>query len=326
MRILLALPVTWSSSVGISTREARLGCAVVLAMLMWGVGGGEVSAASPQDAAPPKTPDPETVDITTRDGYILKGTWFPSPLGKEAVPVILLHDWEGDRSQVAKLAGYLQSSIGCAVLTPDLRHHGESRAPDASAGDDRRNRQKPEQFAMAIEDIEACKRFLVKRNNLGELNINLLVVIADRRSSLLAADWTIRDWSYKELGGIKQGQDVKAIVLVSPALSFMGVNMANAVKADVFAGRTVTPISLLILTDVGDAEAAADSDTIKARLDRERRAAKRSTDDVELVEFRKKDTGWVTTSGETFNDKIADFIQRRVVSRQQELRWQNRDQ
>ena len=72
-------------------------------------------------------------------------------------------------------------------------------------------------------DLEEAKRFLKSENNDEMLNLNALVVIGIREGCVLAAHWASRDWRYPQVGAKKQGQDVKALVMISPAKLLKGV-------------------------------------------------------------------------------------------------------
>ena len=72
---------------------------------------------------------PEEIDLTTDDGLEMKATYFPGTKGQESIPVILLHGFKGSRkdfTQEQGLAPFLQEKLGCAVIVPDLRGHGDS--------------------------------------------------------------------------------------------------------------------------------------------------------------------------------------------------------
>ena len=63
----------------------------------------------------------------------MKATCFPGTKGPESIPVILLHGFSGkekasrkDFTQEQGLASFLQEKLGCFVIVPDLRGHGDS--------------------------------------------------------------------------------------------------------------------------------------------------------------------------------------------------------
>src|SRR4051812_12911603 len=92
----------------------------------------QARAADPAPAAPApdtkkaKIPEPEEIDLTTKDGVVLRATYFAGTQGKESVPIIMLHGLGGKRNEFADLAKELQKTKGCAILCPDLRGHGDS--------------------------------------------------------------------------------------------------------------------------------------------------------------------------------------------------------
>jgi pimeloyl-ACP methyl ester carboxylesterase len=170
-------------------------------------------------------------DLVTKDGVQLSATFYPGTLGKESVPVILLHMSKGDRKEYAGLAPYLQQR-GCAVLVPDLRGHGDSttvlmgnttRELDAA-------KMPSAQFTRMVNyDMETLKSFLLRKNNEKELNIEKLCVVGAEMGASVAIDWARLDWSWPVYFGVgKQGQDVKALVLISPKWSFPGIQLRNA--------------------------------------------------------------------------------------------------
>ena len=90
------------------------------------------AAKKPDDAADEKVPEPEVPELTTKDELQLKATYFPGTKGQESIPVIIIHGLgpKSNRKEYddkdSGLASFLQKSLGCAVIVPDLRGHGES--------------------------------------------------------------------------------------------------------------------------------------------------------------------------------------------------------
>ncbi|MFO0817432.1 MAG: alpha/beta fold hydrolase [Pirellulales bacterium] len=190
------------------------------------------AAVSPVCDAPaqekPEIPPPENVTLdTTKDGFVLRATYYPGTNKEDSVPIIMVHDYgqHHGRADFHRLALGLQKNRGHAVLVPDLRGHGDSlrrRMPDGSDKEVSYDQLKPTDFAAMIAmDLEECKRFLMRKHHAKELNIEKLVVVgAGPMGSVVALNWVHQDWSWKQTPFLKQGQDVKALVLLSPANNF----------------------------------------------------------------------------------------------------------
>ena len=84
-------------------------------------------------------------------------------------------------------------------------------------------------------DMETIKNFLIKKNNDAELNIEQLCLVAVEEACLIALNWCLQDWSWPQLPGYKQGQDVKAFTLISPVSSFRGFTARNALRNPIVA-------------------------------------------------------------------------------------------
>lgn len=184
---------------------------------------GTVSAQPPD----PKL-KPRMVKLETKDGIELRAFYFPSDKGKEATTVLLVHEWQGQASPYSKLVIALRDA-GCAVLVPDYRGHGGSREYINARG-------QKDQFNIAqmsktdVEniirfDLEKAKGFLKEENDEELLNLNALVVIGVREGCVMAAHWAQRDWSFPSVGSLKQGQDVKALVFISPRKQVKGIGI-----------------------------------------------------------------------------------------------------
>ncbi len=186
---------------------------------------------------------PEEIKLTTKDGVKLKGTYYASSLGRDAVPVVMLHDFKESRRVFGGLATALQDPSDSdrdsrAVITIDLRGHGESTTQvsrDGRSRDLEASRLKPGDFQdMVLQDMEAVRKFLVEKNDAGELNLNKLCLVGSGMGANVATYWAAADWSAPLLATRKQGQDVKALVLASPEWGFRGLPLLKPLRhADV---------------------------------------------------------------------------------------------
>ncbi len=268
-----------------------------------------------------ETPEPRTVQLQTSDGVALSAVYYAGKNEKETVPVILLHGWDADHSEMVGIANTLQTKYGCAAIVPDLRGHGNSQR--STKGDELdRDRWRGNDLSVLIEDIEACKKFLIGENNKGELNIDLLSIVADRESTIFAALWTLRDWSYAPLGSMKQGQDVKSLILLEPQRSFKGLNAAKTFQNDMFAGRG--PAFPIVVAYRGNDR---DAKNIYDRIARGRKNLSAKEKALEKHRFEiEKGRRVVKKRGDTtaMGDIIGRFIENQVASRQQDFRWAKR--
>lgn len=185
----------------------------------------------------------EDVYLKTKDGVNLHAVYYPrriftaldkgSPAQKKnSVAVILLHAYNGDCHDFESLAKLLQEQ-GHAVIAPDLRGHGESKEIERDGRSEKieTSSLRPADFANMVKfDLETVKKFLVTKNNAGDLNIDKLCVVGAEMGGIVAANWAQLDWSWEILSSGKQGQDVKALVLISPESNFKGMKLIDAIS------------------------------------------------------------------------------------------------
>lgn len=163
-------------------------------------------------------------DFITSDGVQLVGTYYPSTVGKEAVPVMIIQDLDEDRKTLHPLALALQEQ-GCAVVTLDVRGQGDSNKLIQKLRGKNDVIEKPlpkilpnrDNLKRMVEfDIETFKRFLNRQNNDGKLNVKKLCLVGVGGSGCaLATAYAALDCSWASQG---QGADVRALALVSPRL------------------------------------------------------------------------------------------------------------
>ena len=191
------------------------------------------------------------------DSFPIHFTYFPAfsedsnqsnrnELGSpNAGVVILLHGKGGDRlvwDQKLESAKFsfvdgLRNKFGFAVVTVDLRKHGESKSPEG-AQDDAIIR--PDDYDnMWRGDLEAVKQFLMKEHQDKKLNIHKLGIVAADDMAPVAAQFAVYDWSkppYDDAPAnqpdarTKRGQDVRALVFLSPSASAGRIRLMSVAK------------------------------------------------------------------------------------------------
>jgi len=265
-------------------------------------------------------PPPEDVELSTKDGLLLGATYFGGTEGKDTTPVILLHDFDGQRGNYLDLARRLQNE-GFAVIVPDLRGHGQSTEIERRNGTTdtltsrRLSRQDLE--AMVLHDVETVKRYLVDRNNAEELNIDKLAVVGAGLGAVVGVNWTALDWSWPVLATGKQGQDVKAVVLISPPQTFRGLTINNALETEAFRRK----IAVMVAVGRDDRRAFSQAKRIFNQLERDRSEQQRES--LDAVGYETSLQGMKLFKKEfSLEDDIVRFLTNEVASKQ--IEWMPR--
>lgn len=263
-------------------------------------------------------------------------TWFAGTHEKDTVPVILLHDWRSDRTPLIPLAQHLQRELGCAVLVPDLRGHGESTSQVGNSRKLDASQFKNQEIPLASEDIEACKRFLKERHNAGELNLEMLSIVACGESTALAAGWAAADWQWPPYKGIKQGQDVKLLVLLSPVRKFETFNLGTLVKTPLFSEPKFNGLTTALFWDSRDEESERDAAALEAVLVKSLGPAPAAdaADRWSQVRYSLKVVpgGGVGeellsgSKGELVRNEITSFIEQKLARRASQYPWLDRSE
>lgn len=179
-----------------------------------------------------------------KDGYPISITYYEAPdrnAAQENAPVLIMVHGEGGSRLIydssskppgpnGKPLAEMFNLQGFAVVTVDLRKHGESLEEGAS------RILKNEDFSlMAYSDLPAVKKFLVQEHEKKKLNINKLGIIAADSMVPVALEFAASDWSLEPHKdgpggsfGTPRGQDVRAIVMLSPIVSVGPVNGAKS--------------------------------------------------------------------------------------------------
>lgn len=283
-----------------------------------------------------KPPKPERVWLETKDGWKISCMYYGPKEdirdGKETVPIILIHGWGGQGSEYSYLAMGLQT-YGHAAIVPDLRGHGRSTSRELPNGDiqvikhdDKREFTAREQENMVL-DIEACKKFLMEKNNVGEVNIEMLCVVGAEFGSIVAMNWAAMDWSWPRTPYIKQGQDVKALVLLSARQSMQRLNATNALAHPAIKSQ----LSILFAVGEQDRKAYGEAKRIYGRLEKVRPDPPKDRDErlrKQTLFFVTADTNLQGTAllnkNLPINRNIVGIIDLRLLRKREDFIWSER--
>ena len=181
--------------------------------------------------------------LTTPDGWPIHINYFVSAGGKEAPVVILFPGVEGkEKSMTRKVWSGVATALnklGYAVVTADLRKHGDS-VPDVEDSVLARLTKltTSDYVLMATQDLETIKTFLLREHQSEKLNIRKLGIATAGSGCLVAAEFADFDWSKKPWPDAPllaqrtpKGQDVRAILMLSPESSVRGLNSTAIIRS-----------------------------------------------------------------------------------------------
>jgi acetyl esterase/lipase len=181
----------------------------------------------------------QAVTFITDDGVSIVGTYYaPSSGLKGSTPtIILLHMLGKDRSTWNTFASAL-SHEGYAVLSIDLRGHGESIKQGSSTVSYQSFTEND--FNKMTLDVKAAKQFLIERKN---ANPDRMAVIGASIGANIALNYAAT-----------LDPTIKTVILLSPGLNYRGVATLDTIT------KYKNPI--YIAATKGDSESAKDSQTL----------------------------------------------------------------
>lgn len=136
--------------------------------------------------------------IRASDGTRISVNYFPAESERG---VILLHMLNGDKNDWNDFIPELEAKR-YHVIAIDMRGHGDSDL-------DWHDFENKDEFARSVLDVEAAKKYLQKKGvkNIGIIGASIGSSIALKHAS--------------------QSDDIRTIVLISPGLSYRGVNVVG---------------------------------------------------------------------------------------------------
>jgi pimeloyl-ACP methyl ester carboxylesterase len=171
---------------------------------------------------------------------------------------------------------------------------------------------------MATADLDAVRNFLVDKNDAGELNLNKLTLVGSGMGGSVAANWALTDWSYPPLAVGKQGQDVKAIVMISPRWSYNGLTMQGPMQFRPLKEN----VAWLLVCGAKDSKLQADLARIKKQLERFHPATDktgaRRTSGLTVLELpmRLQGDSLLTQAGDSIDAEVVKFLLENVANSQ----------
>jgi len=312
----------------------KLICIRLLLVCVFFLGASVSFAHNKKKKDEPKTPDPEKISITTKDGIRLNAIYYAAKNekeGKRTPPMILVHDWEkssndfGDGSLNDKKVARWMQEQGFAVLVPDLRGHGKSTTAADGKTEIEPKRMRKSDILRMIEDVEACKRYLIRENNKGMVNIELLTVVATGDLAAIACDWAAQDWSWPlSSKGKRQGQDVKAVVLLSPTKTFKGLSMTKSLKLPMMSPVLGKALPIYIMSGNKNSSVRRDTKSIQGLIEKYRGSAlSKKSLAVKLADTSMQ--GAELANHSSGRKLIKQFISEQVLAERDSLRWTKRD-
>jgi pimeloyl-ACP methyl ester carboxylesterase len=220
------------------SQHCRLQNRLLLGVLAFGSAWGLAAAPCWAQTASKKVIG-EDKTLVTKLGINIKITYFPSTAGEEAPVAVLLHGKAGNRLVWKDFAGLLQQD-DFAVVTVDLSGHGESGAhfPKPAGGGKKSEGgvlRAAEYQAMVADDLEAVKKFLFEEHQKKLLNMSKLAIAGADFSAAVAIVFADRDWQkppYDDAPTLEaktpRGQDVRALILLSPEEQVPGINATQS--------------------------------------------------------------------------------------------------
>lgn len=181
--------------------------------------------------------------VRTNDGWQIHITYYEAKGGKDSAVIILIPGAEGpkdNKSRTRKVWDGVASTLhrkGFAVVTADLRKHGDS-VPVTESPNPMLTKIGPADYQlMAVQDLEAIKKFLVEEHQKEKLNIRKLGIAAAGSSCMVVSAFTLNDWMKKPWPDAPtlalrtpKGQDVRAVLMLSPKSPVRGLNTNQIIR------------------------------------------------------------------------------------------------
>ncbi len=323
--MLPGFPVRGAVGAGLRLRSSIVAYWATIMLL----GGGGPAAWAQDD----EKPRPEVLEAGG-DRFPIHITYYPAmkdknPSGVKNAPVVILLHGEGgsrlfwDKSSAPQggepFPEVLQKRLGFAVVTVDLRKHGESVVEGQPTMIDNNDYGK-----MAQGDLAAVKNFLVQEHENQKLNIRKLGVVASDTMCPVAVQFTEWDWAQTPYldgpggtPGTPRGQDVQALVMLSPTTTAGRLSSTRALN------NLKNPVFQIAFQIIAGTRDAADRKQAEKAFDVVS-SVKQNEERAEFVRpnTNARGTDLLANPAAKVEPKILEFLDKHV--KQREFTWATR--
>ncbi|MDB5388322.1 MAG: hypothetical protein JWM11_3968 [Planctomycetaceae bacterium] len=232
------------------------GLVVVCVVLLTQVATRSQAKEDDSESLLPLAPNPP---IVTREGLPLSAMYWPSKLKAQGSVVVLLHGLNGNQLDWGQDFPKKLQDQGHAVIAVDLRGHGQSTGKMVGMGNDAvegkakakasKTKARPPKAAveatslkardyplMVTSDMKAVKNFIFLEHQKQHLNMNKMAIIGAGIGATVALHFAELDWNEPpfedgpEGNKTPRGQDVRALVLLTPDADVAGLPLPETIK------------------------------------------------------------------------------------------------
>lgn len=179
----------------------------------------------------------EAKTLITKDNWNIAINYFASTREKDAAVVVLIPGKNDNQAMWAAFASELNSVHDMAVITVDLRKQPKGKTtPPQNPLPAAKNPMvsKVDVEAMILLDLEAVKRFIYDEHQEKKLNMRRMGLVAGDVGTAIAVQYAAYDWAkvpHDDGPSLQtrtpRGQDIQALVLLSPTDTLPGTNISK---------------------------------------------------------------------------------------------------
>lgn len=171
--------------------------------------------AAPAKAKPAAAETSTKIELVAEDKRkVAASYWAPKDQKGAAPAAVLVHDAGAQRSDLNDVAERLWKQ-GFAVISVDLRGHGESQGTDKGWAE-LSEEEHAKAWAFCLRDVKAAADWIGKQSGVHSSNVSLL---GDRAGCTLVTRYAMRD------------ENVRSLVLLDPQVEQLGFSLAKDIAS-----------------------------------------------------------------------------------------------